>query len=186
MFDPQIPAIPTIYKGITFRSRLEARWAFMFDRLQWPYEYEPRELKNYIPDFILQFHEPVLAEVKPANTLKECEQHVAKIAASTWTGDALIFGGVLKLSQASFMGPACCFYGQQFGPGGERAWGEGEMFLCGKCGKVSIYHTSLSYRCLVSGCYDGGSYIDPVDFNEIHEHWIEAGEAVRYVQGGAK
>lgn len=36
-------AIDTHYKGYRFRSRLEARWAIFFDRIQLPYLYEPED-----------------------------------------------------------------------------------------------------------------------------------------------
>lgn len=57
-----IRAIPTYYKGINFRSRLEARWAIIFDRLgiQWHYETEGYDIRidegytiRYLPDFLL-------------------------------------------------------------------------------------------------------------------------------------
>jgi hypothetical protein len=179
----EIKGIPTLYRGITFRSRLEAKWAAMFDRLEWRWEYEPIDLQGYIPDFVLKFHKDVLAEVKPAGTLTDCRQYIPKIARSGWTGEALIFGSSLKLNPNSFMGPTCCLYGQTFGPLGELSWGEAELFLCRSCGKYSIYHTELCYRCLVNGCYDGGSYISHVDFATIHTLWADAGEEVRYTFG---
>lgn len=59
-------SIPTQYRGVNFRSRLEAKWAMMFDGLGWHWEYEPFELDGYIPDFILAFNgHQVLVEVKP-------------------------------------------------------------------------------------------------------------------------
>ena len=57
-----IRAIPTYYKGINFRSRLEARWAIIFDRLgiDWHYETEGYDIQidegytiRYLPDFLL-------------------------------------------------------------------------------------------------------------------------------------
>jgi len=49
-----IPAKETEFKGVLFRSRLEARWAVYFDCCGYRWEYEP-ELKfrgwNYTPDF---------------------------------------------------------------------------------------------------------------------------------------
>lgn len=60
-----IPGIPTSYNGTRFRSRLEARWAAMFDLLGWEAEYEPLDLDGYIPDFIIKFPMPLLVEVKP-------------------------------------------------------------------------------------------------------------------------
>lgn len=53
-----IKAIETEYKGRRFRSRLEARWAVLFDNLgiKWIYEPEGFILENnikYLPDFYL-------------------------------------------------------------------------------------------------------------------------------------
>ena len=88
-------AIPTKYAGVQFRSRLEARWAAVFDLLGWKWEYEPIDLDGYIPDFILQFEQPLLVEVKPA--LAEADYHEAqhKIVASGWQGEAWIVGATL-------------------------------------------------------------------------------------------
>ena len=54
-----IPPKPTIYRGQTFRSRLEARWASYFDALgiEWTYEPECYRLPDgvsYLPDFRLK------------------------------------------------------------------------------------------------------------------------------------
>lgn len=51
-------AIPTEYEGVKFKSRLEAQCAFLFDQLDWEWEYEPRSfmLPNgiaYTPDFYI-------------------------------------------------------------------------------------------------------------------------------------
>ena len=60
--DTGIKAIPTFYKGVYFRSRLEARWAVIFDRLgiDWRYETEGYDITiddgltiRYLPDFLL-------------------------------------------------------------------------------------------------------------------------------------
>lgn len=58
--------IPTIYKNYKFRSRLEAKWAMFFDLLGWKYEYEPCDLKGWIPDFVLIGAKTnTLVEIKP-------------------------------------------------------------------------------------------------------------------------
>lgn len=50
-------ARPTIYNGIEMRSRLEARWAHIFDRLGWDWTYETHAYgtnytsDQYLPDF---------------------------------------------------------------------------------------------------------------------------------------
>lgn len=65
---PTIGAIPTKYRGIKFRSRLEARWAVFFDTLGVLWEYEPEGYRDgsmyYLPDFWLS-REGVFWEVKP-------------------------------------------------------------------------------------------------------------------------
>ena len=53
---PEIQAIPTTYKGIEFRSRLEATVAQFMDRVRWSWEYEPKSFLlrsgiHYMPDF---------------------------------------------------------------------------------------------------------------------------------------
>jgi hypothetical protein len=62
-----IAAIPTQYKGITFRSRMEARWAVFMDAMGVPYEYEPEGFQlgelRYLPDFYLPLQDAFL-EVK--------------------------------------------------------------------------------------------------------------------------
>jgi hypothetical protein len=56
--EPNIQAVPTVYGGTTFRSRLEADWAATLNanNIQWAYEPETITLPSgtvYIPDFWL-------------------------------------------------------------------------------------------------------------------------------------
>jgi len=44
-----IQSLPTKYKGIMFRSRLESRWAMVLDGLGIPWEYEPEDGKYLLP-----------------------------------------------------------------------------------------------------------------------------------------
>ena len=60
----QYASIPTRYKGVQFRSRLEARWAAYFDILKWKWEYEPIDLNGWIPDFIIKGNNDLLVEIK--------------------------------------------------------------------------------------------------------------------------
>lgn len=50
-------AIPTLYRGIKFRSRLESRWAAFFDEIGAKWDYEPQGHAvgdvAYLPDFWL-------------------------------------------------------------------------------------------------------------------------------------
>jgi hypothetical protein len=98
--------IPTTYVNIRFRSRLEAQWAAFFDLLSWPWEYEPSDLRGYIPDFILKFDQskwndygPLLVEVKSESSIEALVAHSEKIIKSGWEGHACIVGSSLLTSQ---------------------------------------------------------------------------------------
>lgn len=61
-------AIETVYRGIKFRSRNEARWAVFMDQIGVPFDYEPEgfQMENglrYLPDFYLT-NQKIWAEVK--------------------------------------------------------------------------------------------------------------------------
>ena len=60
-----IEAKPTVFGGEQFRSRLEARWAAFFTILKWPWAYEPVDLGEWSPDFIIDAATTLLVEVKP-------------------------------------------------------------------------------------------------------------------------
>ena len=95
--------IPTIgVRGIQFRSRIEAQWAYIFEKLGWNWEYEPIDLEGYIPDFIIKFgDEDILIEIKgDTNIWKEevYKHHKEKIIKSGWKGKFGILGSVYKIS----------------------------------------------------------------------------------------
>jgi len=60
-----IKPLPTYYKSRLYRSRLEARWAAFFDLAEWKVEYEPLDLYEWTPDFLIDEHTPILVEIKP-------------------------------------------------------------------------------------------------------------------------
>jgi hypothetical protein len=77
-----IKANPTIYAGVQFRSRLEARWAAMLDLCGWQWEYEPVDFRDWVPDFRMTFGcghsecgggHSFFVEVKPLEVHKEFE-----------------------------------------------------------------------------------------------------------------
>lgn len=97
--------IPTIgVKGIQFRSRIEAQWAYIFEKLGWDWEYEPIDLQGYIPDFIIKFDgdNEILIEIKgDTNIWKEevYKEHKEKIIKSGWKGIFGILGSTYKISE---------------------------------------------------------------------------------------
>ncbi len=112
--------IPTIgVRGIQFRSRIEAQWAYIFEKLGWNWEYEPIDLEGYIPDFIIKFgDEDILIEIKgDTNIWKEevYKPHKEKIIKSGWKGMFGILGCVYKItenwedSNCPIIGKVCYF-----------------------------------------------------------------------------
>jgi len=87
-------------RGIQFRSRIEAQWAYIFEKLEWNWEYEPIDLEGYIPDFIIKFDdEEFLIEIKgDTNIWKEekYKPHIDKILKSGWKGQFGILGSTYK------------------------------------------------------------------------------------------
>ncbi|QEG27086.1 hypothetical protein GobsT_18390 [Gemmata obscuriglobus] len=43
------------YAGVTFKSRLHARWAAFFDLANWKWAYQPLELVGWSPDFLVSW-----------------------------------------------------------------------------------------------------------------------------------
>ena len=72
-------AFATTYAEVNFRSRLEAKWADMFDLMGLKWEYEPAiDLPGWIPDFRISTPiVDVLTEVKPCRevSLGECADY---------------------------------------------------------------------------------------------------------------
>jgi hypothetical protein len=90
-----INAIPTIYRGVEYRSRLEARWAVFFDLIGWHHTYEPFDTDGYIPDFAVHGQRPMLVEIKPAIRFPDYVAAWARMrecVAGYWAGDLLILG----------------------------------------------------------------------------------------------
>lgn len=87
-----VKAIETEYKGYRFRSRLEARWAVVFDSLDVKWEYEPQgfELSDgtyYLPDFYLP---DLKTWVEVKGEMTEEDQHkISQFAADLEHGERL-------------------------------------------------------------------------------------------------
>lgn len=90
-------AIPTMYAGVQFRSRLEARWACFLDLLEVRWAYEPFDLAGYIPDFIIDPGAQILLEIKPAWSAEEMMEAAAKIDRSGWDLPAFVCGAQIEV-----------------------------------------------------------------------------------------
>jgi len=93
----------TRYNGIRFRSRLEARWAVLFDALGIQYQYEPEKFEiglksGYIPDFFLPgdtfagLPRGTFVEVKGADPDGEAEDKAFRLYRTTKISTVIVNG----------------------------------------------------------------------------------------------
>jgi hypothetical protein len=160
--DYTIKAKPTVYRGQTFRSRLEARWAAFFDILQWEWVYEPFDLGGWSPDFAIRApgacskRQVVLVEIKP---IMEFDRDVAqKMAQSCAREDVFDDRGELVEVEFEYELLLC-----GLGPTKERlGWFcDGEEAAFGQWSgseRIGFCHTVQSYCDRISGKHDGGHY----------------------------
>jgi hypothetical protein len=161
-----VSGIPTTYRGVQMRSRHEARWAAFFDALKWPWVYEPIDLSNYIPDFIMSFGPgDLLVEVKPRE--EDIALAKSKIECSGWTKEAII----VVDAESPLIG-SMLWWDQ-----GEPCWGDAELFFCLSCGTSSVLSSDGSWHCRLCGA-DGGN--GHVGVFEQQEAWVEAGNRVQW------
>lgn len=95
-----IAAHPTMYRGIRFRSRLEATWAAFFDLLGWRWEYEPFDLNGWVPDFLIHgATRDALVEIKPVS--KSDDETITRITKSAGGAFNLLFCGIAPIYDAA-------------------------------------------------------------------------------------
>jgi hypothetical protein len=92
---PAPQPIPTEWRGIVFRSRLEARWALFMDELGLPYVYEQEAYdlpsRRYLPDFYVP-RLSAFVEIKPAAPSRDEMLACLELADATRRRVALFFG----------------------------------------------------------------------------------------------
>jgi hypothetical protein len=168
--------IPTAYKGINFRSRLEAKYAVMFDELGWRWEYEPIDLKGWIPDFVIEGVKPIYVEVKPIFKFDESlGAEIANALALKWEDDypgdfpheALIVGA--SLPQNNFSCPGLGWLWEGY-------WSPSHVFEL-PAGGYDLCHDTNTYRGRITGYYDSGYLLDAPDLAAM---WAKAGNAVQW------
>jgi len=146
-----IAAIPTEYRGMKFRSRLEARWAIFFDRLGLHWEYEPEayalpDHTGYMPDFWIA-ELKCYVEIKGNTFLPVEREKAAQLARGTGYPVYIFTGPPLR-------GDDTIAYGHPFGycvaddlsVAGDRVWKQ-----CEDCGRLGL----VAYSDLVCECGGG-------------------------------
>lgn len=174
--------VPTSYRGVMFRSRLEARWACFFDLVKWRWAYEPFDLNGYIPDFLLHFpRAPMLVEVKPLLTAEYLEPAKRKIDKSEWNDEVLILGS--SFVHEDYDMPSIGIIGEiwpeELKPDRERCWGWSQECRCLKCKCLSTHSRDGSFRCRCNGCYDGDGFLGS-SVGMVADAWLEAGNTVQW------
>ncbi len=133
-----LQAIPAVYSGVTYRSRLEARWAVFFDTLsiKFYYEYEGYQLDCgwYLPDFWLPEHD-CFVEIKPQDASRHEQSLCDDLHIATGKNVYLLCGNVEITDANSFADKnfAYGFIGRCGGCDLPFLWCE-----CPKCGRIGI------------------------------------------------
>lgn len=176
-------AIETTYKGYKFRSRLEAKWASVFDQLGWEWEYEPVDLDGYIPDFLLLFPwKDVLCEIKPATTIDDALLASQKIELSGWDGEAIILGsGIHKRIFGWLDETIIGVIAERTGPESGRTnepdgwwWDRCVLCRCKQCNRPSIHHYNGWWGCRVCGQYEGNQDLGEFAPERFEGMWAQA------------
>lgn len=192
--------IPTLYKGIRFRSRLEAKWAVFFDLVGWSWVYEPFDLDGYIPDFLITGQWPLVAEIGPVSSQREYVEKSAKAdARPEQIGRDVIVLGLTPV--VPFRGsvvdpdnPTAGWLGEQHGPidldfpvNGSLTepagftWDTGLWGRCFKCGSLGVVHSMLSYCLRPCGHHQSGSFGDRVNVDWLNALWARATNDVQWM-----
>ncbi len=171
MKEYNIKAIPTMYNGVQFRSRLEATWATFFDLCFWDWDYEPIDLNGWIPDFVLKgVNYYIYVEVKPFTQIEEFDKAIDKII-KTHINENILLLGVSPFGDewGWFLGWCneecdkdfdCDFHPAIFSD--HKASGKigySEQFTY----RYDYYNSVMSFRQRLNDMYDGDGYNDDGD-----------------------
>jgi hypothetical protein len=194
-------AHPTTYAGVNFRSRLEAKWAAFFDRLQWTWEYEPVDLSGWTPDFAIAGHDgPIYVEVKPIEWFGSKDNNVAQVKARHDLKKVFTYGG---LREVLIVGTAPPFVTITASPHEEYGLSLGVLQVIDRNyedpshPRVGIHHDPAnlwasqdggfdfaanygSYQFRIGGQYDGDGHLREVDRRSAISIWREACNAVQW------
>lgn len=192
---------PTAYKGITFRSRLEARWAAMFDLLGWAWEYEPECDGAYIPDFLLHGHGEdggkVYVEVKPEAIYQAERSKIIRKARAALGPFCDILVVVDGLYQDPAIGDACIGYMPPADSVDERVYRANDPYtqvdmegsdeqaclikVIGLPGSpYDFRHEWGFWKGRLSGFYGGNAGFMDVPMKDALAMWSRAGNAIQW------
>lgn len=136
--------IQTVYRGVKFRSRLEARWAVFYDSLglRWQYEKEGFKFDRsglYLPDFWLpdfQYWTEIKGKPPTAGELAKA----SALAIETKNKCFLFYGDIPEFPIDVVSDSAICFF-----PEGEQ---DDQFFWCQcpNCGQLGVEYNGRADR----------------------------------------
>lgn len=187
--------IPTIYRDVQYRSRLEAKWAAMFDLLGWSYQYEPFDLPGWVPDFSITAKDEagyMLVEVKPF--MREKDFNVEKIFTAVDEGvkDGTIQHEpeILLLGLTPILVEECqeCHADFQIGWLIARDVGDDGGFYIGSDGAYMNHYGGEfgliagwgSWFDRITGLYSGNGFVMPAARHEVEAMWAQASNSVQW------
>jgi hypothetical protein len=174
-------ARPTIYSGITFRSRLEATWAAFFDIVEWAWEYEPDGFDGYIPDFILHGSKnDVFVEVKPSSLYHSTRAQIVSKArrAIGYKPDLLILCDSFEKGEDP--DTIVLWYMPPADDDDPYSKGDEQALLCTGCADFGhgvgydFRHTWGSWIFRLSGVYEGNAHFFDVEASDFYKLWSRA------------
>lgn len=174
----KIPAIPTEYNGVEFRSRLEARWAVFFDLMgiEWRYEFEGYDLGEdggwYLPDFYLPEvwgengeGQGIFCEIKPLVGMHD--RRIFELAKQSGKKGVLLVGEPVK---ELYDIPGV--WGYEAARAGS-CWDNGHDFaICNFTGKVGVIFEGQHRWPRIGGFGDKSSTVS--GFKTVHETAFKA------------
>lgn len=152
-------AIPTEYKGITFRSRTEAKWAYFFDLLGWKWSYEEQgyDLEGiwYLPDFVIHDeYGDTTIEIKPYRDLLDEENQKLSRFFHQVSSDLILIRGTPDCYRAGW--PRCT------NEGGSLSWEEGKFSVYWMSGDGDRWpEIFIAERCFLGCSGDNLEYAGP-------------------------
>lgn len=184
-----IAGIPTVFRGVEYRSRLEARWAAFFDGIGWQATYEPFDGEGYIPDFVIAGEVPLIVEVKPAVTRAQFDAAIPRVTSglrSVWQSDIYVCG----MAPLPMLDNGWCVVDdsaglilEHMGRYEDERWigwepDIAQWFTCLRCKHVAVRADMMHFGGRPCGHYDGDSFIGPMP--PIVEMWAEACNEVKW------
>ena len=172
-----LPGITTVYNGVAYRSRTEARWAVFFDRIGWMHTYEPFDGHFYLVDFMIHGSNRFVVETRGTAANDNDFEHVFGVTmrglADVSSHDVLILGcdPLPDLHATGHFWPAGLLWDARAARLDTAVW-----YRCGFCNGFAImqYEAPLTESrpcgCPLIDTYDLGL----LDSDEIRKHWAVA------------